>query len=109
METDTITISQVLILAALVESLVQTVKPIWEPKERSIVYFVNLGAGLLASAAINYLADLDLFAALGVPLVRFPIVGVILTGILLSRGANFAHDIIQLAQKVKYRVDPEPK
>jgi hypothetical protein len=100
-------LTQVVILAVLVESLVQTVKPIWEPKERTVIYFVNLGVGILAAAGINYLADLDLFAALGVPLVRWPIVGVILTGILLSRGANFAHDLIQLAQKFKIRVDPE--
>jgi len=102
-------LTQIVILAMLVESFVQTLKPIWEPKERTVIYFVNLGVGILAAAGINYLADLDLFAALGVPLVKAPIVGVILTGILLSRGANFAHDIIQLAQKFKIRVDPETK
>ena len=103
-------LTQILILAALVEAIVQTLKPIWEPDERkNPVFYINLAVGFLAAGGVNWLADLDLFASLGVPLVKAPWVGVILTGILLSRGANFAHDLIQLAQKLKIRVDPETK
>ena len=98
---------QIATLALILEALVQTVKPVWDPDKRTVVFYVNLAVGMLVSVGATYLADLDLFAAVGVPLSKLPIAGVIMTGILISRGANFMHDLIQLAQKLKIRVDPE--
>lgn len=109
METQPNVLLQIIVLAALIEATVQTVKPIWQPAERTAIFFVNLGVGMAMSVGINYLAGLDLFSAIGVPLVRLPIVGTLLTGLLLSRGANFVHDLIQISQKIKLRVDPEVK
>lgn len=82
-------IAQIVVLAALLEAVIQTVKPIWEPEKRTPTFYVNLSVGLVAGAGVNYLAGLDLFALMGVPLGRLPVVEVILTGVLLSRGRTW--------------------
>jgi hypothetical protein len=97
-------IYQLLVLAALIEALVQTVKPVWQPEQRTVTFFVTLGVGFLFSISLNYLAGLDIFTILGVPLVKLPVVGVIATGILLSRGAQFVHDLIQIVTNFKAAV-----
>ncbi|MBN1668026.1 MAG: hypothetical protein JW862_13105 [Anaerolineales bacterium] len=104
MEFDTQVLLKIVFLAALLEAVVQTLKPIWEPEKRSVDFYVTLAVGLVISVGANYLADLDLFAAVGVPLVKAAWVGVILTGILVSRGANVLHDIFKLLQGLKEMV-----
>lgn len=88
--------AQIVVMAILLEALVHTLKPLWKPEERSISYFVSLGVAMLASVGINYLAGLDIFTAVGIPLEKAPVVGVICTGLLLSRGSNFVHDLFKL-------------
>ena len=95
---------QILVLAFLLEAVVQTLKPIWEPAKRTPDFFIALGTGLALSVGINYLAGLDLFAWLGVPLAKLPVVGVILTGILLSRGANGLHDLLKAVSLLKVKM-----
>jgi hypothetical protein len=92
---------QLIIMAVLLESLVETVKPLWKPAEISVTFYVTLGASMLVATGINYLAGLDVFSAAGIPLVKAPWVGVIATGVLLSRGANFAHDLIKVVLSFK--------
>lgn len=92
---------QIIILAVLVEATVQTLKPIWEKGKRTPDYYVSLIVGFLASIGTTYLANVDIFEAMGVPLVKAPIVGVILTGIILTRGANIFHDILKLIEQAK--------
>jgi len=98
-------IAQILVLAALLEAVVQTIKPIWEAEKRTTVFFANLGLGLALSIGATYLAGIDLFALLGVPLTRFPAAGVILTGVLLSRGANVVHDVWKVATGLKLKLE----
>lgn len=94
---------QILILAFLIEAVVQTLKPIWEPQARTVTYFVNQLVGLVMAVIVNVLAGLDIFTLLGVPL-TIPVVGVILTGILMSRGAGVLHDLMKSLNLLKERL-----
>ena len=94
---------QLFVLALLVEAVIETFKPLWEPEKRTFGFFASLVGGILAAVVINYLAGLDLFAWLGVPLSP-AIAGVLLTGVLISRGSNFVHDLIAMALALKERL-----
>jgi hypothetical protein len=87
------------IVGLLVEAVVETVKPFWDKEQRK-----NLPdriAGLAVGVGVAAVGGFDLFEAFGVPLDFIPAAapwpGVILTGIMLSRGANFVHSLIQSA------------
>lgn len=88
------TLWKVLVLAALIEAVMNTIKPIWDTEKRTPQFFINLGVGFLVAIGVNVLAGMDLFALFGIPLL-YPVVGTILTGVLLSRGSNFIHDLIK--------------
>ena len=97
------TLSGILILATLVEALVEyLVKPLFGPPvvppEESIAELPDPVGDLLirySAAAIGvllcvaYRADLLVLANLHAPL---PWIGFIITGLLIGRGANFVHD-----------------
>jgi hypothetical protein len=95
LEMNTQVLTQILVMAVLLEALVQTVKPIWKPEQASVSFYVSLGIGMVVSVGMNYLAGLDIFSAVGIPLVKAPVVGVVATGLLISRGSNFVHDLIK--------------
>jgi hypothetical protein len=79
-----------LIFGALIaEALWETSKLIWQQGKISID---KIGA-ILLGILIAVLTGLDMFDIVGMP-IPIPFVGKVLTGLLLSRGANFMHDII---------------
>ena len=92
---------QLLVMAVLLESIVQTLKPIWKPEEATVSFYATLGVGMVVSMGLNYLAGLDIFTLVGIPLQKAPFVGVISTGLLLSRGSNFVHDLIKTLVRFK--------
>ena len=94
----------IMILAILIESIVQTVKPIWQPEKRTPEFFASLIVGQVVSILLTWLANLDLFSTLGVPLVRAPWVGTIFTGVLLSRGSQFIHDLFSTVEAAKAQI-----
>lgn len=96
---------QLAVLAFLIQSIVQTLKPIWEPQKRTVEFYASLITSLLIAVALNVLAGLDLFSMLGIPL-SVPIVGPVATGILLSNGAGSVHDILKGIQDWRYRLTP---
>ena len=77
------------ILAILAESVWETLKMTWQKGKVSID---RIGA-LIVSLIITFGTGLDITTSLQVPM-KIPFLGVILTGILLSRGSNFIHDLI---------------
>lgn len=83
---------QIFILAALLEALVQVIKWVAERNDPAVGLhwerFVALGGGV----ALCLLAGIDLFLIVGLPL-KFPYVGQVLTGLLISRGATVLHDL----------------
>jgi len=84
-----------LVVAAMIgESVWETLKMIWQEGKLSIDRIGALVIGLLIALSGN----LDLPALVGIPFI-VPYLGMILTGILISRGANFVHDLLVKIQK----------
>lgn len=93
----------VLILAMTVEALVEYANIIFAEQAFN---WKQLAAALLG-VSLAVLAQVDLFQVVGVTF-AIPFVGMILTGILFSRGANYVSDFIKLIQsKVDYKNDSE--
>jgi predicted membrane protein len=86
----------IVLAAFLCEAVWETLKMIWDPKYRKAD---RIGA-LLLGVAIAMVYGLDIFIILGFAVI-WPWVwlkalfGPVLTGILLSRGANFVHDFLK--------------
>lgn len=86
-------ITLILVAAFLAEAIWETLKMVWQPGH---LVADRVGA-LIIGIFIAVMFGLDLFVLLGFT-VQWPalaVVGVILTGILLSRGSNFIHDLFK--------------
>lgn len=82
-------ITQLIIIAVLVEALTEVFKSIFKDGRLDKSSILSIVVGLILAFTIN----LDLFVAIGlVPTI--PIIGVVATGLLISRGANTVHDVI---------------
>lgn len=75
-------------VALLVEAIWETIKLVWKDGKANVNTIGALVVGILTAI----LAKLDIFAMQGISL-SIPIVSYVLTGILISRGANFIHDL----------------
>lgn len=89
-------ILSLVILALLGESVWETLKMIWQNGKLSAD---RIGA-LVIGEILALGAGLDMLAIVGVPL-KIPYVGMILTGLLISRGANFIHDLLQSVNNIQ--------
>lgn len=74
--------------AILIEAVWENLKMVWQKGKFSVD---KIGA-LVVSIFICVLVNIDLFSLLGLTML-VPYVGSVLTGILMSRGANFIHDL----------------
>lgn len=83
-------ILSLVILALLGESIWETAKMIWQDGKLSLDRIGAIVIGELLAIG----AGIDLLSLAGVPL-HIPYLGLILTGLLISRGANFVHDLLQ--------------
>ena len=77
------------IIALMCEAVVETLKMTFEKGKFKVDRIIALAVGVLIALVTNA----DLLSLTGITS-KVPIVGVILTGILISRGANFIHDLI---------------
>lgn len=96
-------ILQILIVMVLIESVVETIKPVYD-KEKGFNKDALIALGV--SELICVLTGIDLFKLVGAPVV-IPymdsalgagvggIVGSVLTGVIGSRGANAVHDLLK--------------
>lgn len=75
-------------VALLVEAIWETLKLVWKDGKANVNTIGALVVGILTAI----LAKLDIFAMQGISL-TIPFVSYVLTGILISRGANFIHDL----------------
>lgn len=80
---------KVLILALIAESIWETLKMIWNKGKVSVD---RIGA-ILVGVLLSVLTGTDIMELVGVPMF-IPYIGTILTGVLISRGSNFVHDIM---------------
>ena len=89
------------ILAVMGEGVIEAIKPALKPladrmpQGVDLYLYISLILGVLL--ALNWRADL--FMAIGIDSAALPYVGSILTGIVIGRGANFAHDLVNRINK----------
>lgn len=83
----------ILVLAIITEAILNLVTNIKE-KETSWKYWGSLIVGLVVGVAMAVNWDIDLFRMIGLPAGRLPLLGPVLTGLLLSRGSNYMSDLI---------------
>lgn len=76
------------IVAILVEAIWENIKMVFPNKKFSI----SMLGSLLVSILICVLTKVDIFPVVGLS-ISIPIIGSILTGIIVSRGANFVNDL----------------
>ncbi|WP_418222643.1 hypothetical protein [Clostridium isatidis] len=79
----------IIIISVLAESIWETLKMVWQDGKLCVD---KVGA-LVISIIITISTDLDIFELLKINN-KIPYLGIILTGILVSRGSNFVHDLI---------------
>jgi hypothetical protein len=91
---ETMNFSQLALIAFLVEALIQTIKPIYD-KETG--YSRSRILSILVGIIVCVVTNVDLFKILGLTS-EIPIIGSVLTGIIVSRGSNFVHDIFKFMQ-----------
>jgi len=82
--------AQLIIIAILVEAIWENLKMIWDKNKLNI----NMLGSLLLSMIICVLAQINIFEIVGINLI-VPVVGSLLTGIIVSRGANFVNDLFK--------------
>ena len=80
--------AQLIIVAILIEAIWENIKMVWQNGKFSID---RIGA-LVISVLICILAKIDIFPIVNLS-VSIPLIGSIFTGIIVSRGANFVHDL----------------
>ncbi len=92
------TIVLILVLAITVEALIQYSKTIIEMLEKKqYKTFATQLAAILLSVFICFTAGVDLYTLVGVSF-TLPWLGMLLTGIVVSRGSNYTSDFIARLQ-----------
>ncbi len=85
----------VLVIAAMVEAVWETLKMVWQEGNFS---FDKLGA-LVIGLLVAFGSGIDVTELMGVQM-KLPYLGILLTGILISRGANWMHDWIGKVRQI---------
>lgn len=80
--------AQLVIVAILVEAIWENCKMIWQKGKFSI----SMLGSLIVSVLICILTGVDIFPIVGLS-ITVPVVGSVLTGIVVSRGANFVSEL----------------
>lgn len=83
----------VVVAAVLAEAIWESLKMVWQDGKVSID---RIGA-IVIGIVITVVAQVKLFALAGLPL-QYPIIDMVCSGIVLSRGANFVHDLLSRLQ-----------
>ena len=86
---------QVIVIALLAETIWENAKAVWQEGKVSID---RIGA-LIVSIIVSMATQLNIFAILNFD-ITVPFVGSFLTGILISRGANVIHDLLNKIQEL---------
>lgn len=80
--------AQLVIVAILVEAIWENCKMIWQKGKFSI----SMLGSLIVSIAVCVLTNADIFPIVGLN-ITIPFIGSVLTGIVVSRGANAVSDL----------------
>ncbi len=87
--------TQLALVAFLVEAIIQTIKPVYDPEKG---WNRDALLALAGGIVLCVLTGVDLFKQLGLP-IPIPYVGPMLTGIIASRGSNVVHDIFKFVEQ----------
>ena len=79
---------QLVVIAILIEAVWENIKMIWQNGKVSI----DMVGSLIISILVCILTKADIFPIVDVN-ISVPVIGSVLTGIIVSRGANFVHDL----------------
>lgn len=85
----------IMVIALLAETIWENLKMVWQKGKISID---RIGA-LVVSIIVSLSTQLDIFSILNFG-ISVPYVGSFLTGILISRGANVIHDLLNKIEKL---------
>lgn len=91
-------VASLLLLAVSAEAIWETLLMV---KSNGGINKERLGA-IITGVILAVAAQVDFFRIMGVPLM-IPYLGMVFTGIIISRGANFIHDIIKITEAVKIK------
>lgn len=89
------TITAFVIIAILIEGVWETSKMIWQDGKIS---FDKMGS-LLVSVLVCLAVNVDILKLLNFES-SIPYLGIVLTGVLVSRGSNYIHDLLNLIEKI---------
>lgn len=87
---------QVIVIALLAETIWENLKMVWQEGKLNVD---RIGA-LIVSIVVAMATQLDVFTILNFN-ITIPFVGSFLTGLLISRGANVIHDLLEKIQSLK--------
>ena len=91
----------IIVMAIVVEAFIEYVKTIGKAvKEGGWKTAVTQATAIALGVLLCFMTGGDLFVVVGITFV-WPWLGVILTGIIISRGANYVSDFIKRLQGVK--------
>lgn len=80
--------AQLIVVAILVEAIWENLKMVYDKKKLNL----NMVGSLILSIIVCLAARIDIFEIVNINLV-VPFIGSVLTGIIVSRGANFVNDL----------------
>ncbi|HWR19809.1 MAG TPA: hypothetical protein VN608_09315 [Clostridia bacterium] len=80
-----------IVLGFLVEAIVETLKLAWDVEKRKVSWPVI--CSLVVGIVIALLTQASIFELLSITIVTSKWLGFIITGILISRGSSFIHDL----------------
>ena len=83
-------IAQLLVVSLVVEALWENLKILWDDGHLNVDRLGAMVLGVLICLGVG----INFFDAVGLPFI-FPLVGNILSGVLVSRGANALHDLLK--------------
>lgn len=82
--------AQLVIVAILVEAIWENIKMIYNKKK----FNINMIGSLILGIIVCVIFKIDIFPIVGLN-AAIPFIGSILTGIIVSRGANFVNDLFK--------------
>lgn len=86
---------QIIVIALLAETIWENLKMVWQEGKVNVD---RIGA-LIVSVVVSMTTQLDIFAILNFG-IAIPFIGSFLTGILISRGANVIHDLLNKIEEL---------
>jgi len=95
---DVNTISRLLLVSTVAEGTWEALKMSWQKGKLNPDRIGSLSIGITLALG----TQTDFFSLIGIP-IQVPYIGYILTGVLLSRGANFTHDLLKYVETMNQK------